>query len=80
MVRKANFVEVVEFVLFTEKGTKQKNGVCVNADEFNLDMLSLRKGSRDFIEGGTANSGKIFVCFELYRFLLSTFLNIINNI
>lgn len=52
MVRKANFVEVVEFVLFTEKGTKQKNGVCVNAGEFNLDVLSLRKGSRDFIEGG----------------------------
>lgn len=57
MVRKANFVEVVGLVLFTEKGTKQKNGVCVNADEFNLHVLSLRKGSRDL---GTANSGKIF--------------------
>lgn len=47
MVRKANFVEVVGLVLFTEKGTKQKNGVCVNADEFNL-RVEFKGGKQRF--------------------------------
>lgn len=42
--------------VYWERGKKtQKNGVCVNADEFKLDVLNLRKGSRVFIEGGIAN-------------------------
>lgn len=46
------------------KGTKQKNGVCVSADKFNLDVLNLRKERKDFTEGGYSQHEKKKKCCQ----------------
>lgn len=74
-------MERVGLVLFSEKGNKTDEWACVNADEFYLHALSVRKGRKGFygrwIQPTVVRWGDYL---KLRRFLLDFYLTVINDI